>query len=518
MNRTHTNNKRTVLYCRVSTKRQADKADNLPEQKRQCREYCRREGLEIVKEFVDPGESARSADRPEFQKMLAFCRENKVGYVVVQKLDRFARNLADQTREINELWAKHGIRTRSTFEQIDESSTGKLLANISGSYGQFFSDQLSEQMALRSKSAVERGLFPWRAPYGFLNVKATEGHPNIVPDPERAPYVSRAFELVASGEYKVAEVLNILTQEGMLTRKGKPFAKETFAFMLRNRVYRGMVSSTTAKERRGLHAQLVSDEVFDQAQDVLDGRRKKFVPHRKINPDFPLKGIRCSLCNAKLTGSKSRGRNGKRHSYYHCQDCAGVRIRAEVLEAEFHLMLNRLNPRSEIRAEFPAILARVWSEKQADVEVHRAGVTRQLTAAIGLRDGLIEKYIAGKIADSVYERTAPLYEAKVSALEAELRECEASAAEVDGFVDFGELLLVNMARLWEQAQPEERVLVRTLLFSEQLLCSENGRLSNRDNPCLFNVLEQFGTAEGVNGSSGRTRTYNPSVNSRMLCH
>ena len=108
-----------------------------------------------------------------------------------------------------------------------------------------------------------------------------------------------------------------------------------------------------------------------------------------------------------------------------------MRVRAEALEAEFVLMLNRLNPRAEIRAEFPAILAQVWSEKQGEVEKHRAAVTRQLTAAIELRDGLTDKYLAGKIPDAVYQRTAPVYEAKVSDLEADLRECEASAAEVN---------------------------------------------------------------------------------------
>jgi site-specific DNA recombinase len=155
-----TSNNRTVLYLRVSTKRQADKANNLPEQQEQCHTFCKREGLETITEFVDPGESARSADRPEFQRMLAFCRSNNIGYLVVQKLDRFARNVAEQAREIGELWARYGIKVRSVYEKIDETPTGKLLANISGCYGQYFSDHLSEQQAIRSRSAVERGLWP----------------------------------------------------------------------------------------------------------------------------------------------------------------------------------------------------------------------------------------------------------------------------------------------------------------------------------------------------------------------
>ncbi len=59
--------------------------------------YCTSRKLDIVRIFTDPGESARSADRPEFQRMLAFCRAHRqeVGYVVVYDLSRFARNVGD---------------------------------------------------------------------------------------------------------------------------------------------------------------------------------------------------------------------------------------------------------------------------------------------------------------------------------------------------------------------------------------------------------------------------------------
>ena len=83
----------TLIYCRVSTEEQARDALNLTNQETRCRDYCTSRNLEIVRIFTDPGESARSADRPEFQRMLAFCRAHRleVGYVVVYDLSRFAR-------------------------------------------------------------------------------------------------------------------------------------------------------------------------------------------------------------------------------------------------------------------------------------------------------------------------------------------------------------------------------------------------------------------------------------------
>ncbi len=488
-----TSNNRTVLYLRVSTKRQADKANNLPEQQGQCHAFCNRERLETVTEFVDPGESARSADRPEFQKMLAFCRSNNIGYIVVQKLDRFARNVADQAREIAELWTKYGIKVRSAYENIDESPVGKLLANISGSYSQFFSDSLSEHMVARSKSAVEEGRWPWRAPIGYINVTAPRGQPNITPDNERAPLVARAFELMETGQYRRAEVLKIVLAEGLTSTNGRPLTQHTFSNMLQNSVYMGMVDSRTVEPRRGLHVPLVSDERFNNVQDVLLGRRRKHVPHRRVNPDFPLKGIRCTLCSTKLTGSKSRSKTGKLYPYYDCPRCRGVRVRAEKLDGEFFCLLNKLNPRPEAVAAFPAVLSKVWNEKLADIEKHQSGVKRQLEMAQRLSDGLTHKYIEGKISDDVYQRTAPDYEAKVAALEAEIRSLDDKAADLEEFVRFGELALLDMPNLWQHAEAEEKVRVRTLLFGDTLSCAKDGSISNSDKPSLFTVLEEMGS-------------------------
>jgi site-specific DNA recombinase len=73
-----------VIYVRVSTDEQADGPLNLSNQEQKCRYYCGQKGFPVVRVFIDPGESARTADRPEFQQMLAYCKTHRreVGYVV----------------------------------------------------------------------------------------------------------------------------------------------------------------------------------------------------------------------------------------------------------------------------------------------------------------------------------------------------------------------------------------------------------------------------------------------------
>ena len=87
---------RAVIYCRVSTKEQAQNL-SLPTQLRACRDYCEREGHEIAETFTDAGESAKTIDRPAFKKFLEYCRLHKrdVQFVVFYNITRFSRNSYD---------------------------------------------------------------------------------------------------------------------------------------------------------------------------------------------------------------------------------------------------------------------------------------------------------------------------------------------------------------------------------------------------------------------------------------
>src|ERR1700730_8489521 len=127
-----------VLYVRVSADEQAVGPLNLSNQEKRCREYCEQRGWTVMAVFTDPGESARSVDRPEFQRMLTYCKTHRreVRYVVVQDLSRFARNNQDQAQTISEL-GRIGVLLRSTYEtNIDETAAGTLAANIFGTFNQ----------------------------------------------------------------------------------------------------------------------------------------------------------------------------------------------------------------------------------------------------------------------------------------------------------------------------------------------------------------------------------------------
>ena len=116
-----------VIYIRVSTKEQTENL-SLPTQLRACEEYCRREGFEILERFKEEGESAKTADRTELQRLLTYCRIHKgrVHFLVVFNLTRFARDKFDHFALRSHLQSL-GISLRSATEPIDDTSTGKLM-------------------------------------------------------------------------------------------------------------------------------------------------------------------------------------------------------------------------------------------------------------------------------------------------------------------------------------------------------------------------------------------------------
>ena len=482
-----------VVYVRVSTKEQANSPHNLENQTNECKSVC--EGLRpsTVVTFIDPGESARSMDRPEFQRLLDFCRKNKrsFGHVIVQDLSRLARNAAGQSEALELLWTLGYIVHSRREGDITKTAAGKLAANIMGSFNQHYSDSLSERMADRCRAALINGRWPFPAPLGYINVKSLQGQPNIVPDPASGYAVGRAFQLMASGNYKVAEVLRIVTLEGLRSKKGKPINAHTLWKMFRTKVYAGFVYSQTVEPCQGLHAPLISEDTFLAVQDVLAGKRKKYVPHRKVNPSFPLTGIKCTVCSSALRGYFATGRHGGRYAYYDCHVCRKVKAPAAKLELEFSKMLNTLQPRPDFAKEFPKVAARKWNEKQGDMERRKGLLTKQLSAQQSLQDGLMEKYIANKITDAAYQRYASEYEGRIAELKAELRTIEQSSVSLEGFMRLAELTLIDMPRMWEGAFPEERVRVRQIVFGDTLACSPDLKLSNPDTSSLFNVLKEF---------------------------
>lgn len=323
-----------VVYCRVSTKEQVSNL-SLRTQQERCVEHCTRNGWYVQQVFRDEGESAKTSDRTQFQRMLAFCKQpkNDVQFVVVHDMSRFSRQMDDQITVLAELQSV-GVRLRSVLENVDETAAGKLMRNIYGAFNQFDNDRKAERTRLGMQRAATIGRFPFKAPLGYLNVSSQNGA-NLIADPERAPMIQKAFDLYATGAETKASVMRTVTLLGLKTQAGRKLTPQTFEKLLRNPLYAGWIVIPTWNLReRGSFTPLVNDELFRRVQDILDGKRVAVAAHQRNNPDFPLRVfLACGECRTPLTGSWSKGRKS-RYAYYRCRNshCRAVNVRREVLE------------------------------------------------------------------------------------------------------------------------------------------------------------------------------------------
>jgi len=166
---------RAIIYLRVSTKEQAEMGGevegfSIPAQRAACQRKAESLGAVVDDEFVDRGESAKTANRPELMKMLRYLHEHPVQYVIVHKVDRLARNRADDVAITVEI-QKSGATLVSCSENIDETPSGLLLHGIMSSIAEFYSRNLANEVMKGLEQKVRTGGTVHRAPAGYLHVR-----------------------------------------------------------------------------------------------------------------------------------------------------------------------------------------------------------------------------------------------------------------------------------------------------------------------------------------------------------
>lgn len=235
----YTNHKRAVIYVRVSTKEQVDEGNSLGTQQKICNDYALKHEYEVAETFIEQGESAKTADRTELQKLLAYCADKKHGVkaVIIYKLDRLSRNTDDYS-QLRLLLRRYGVEIKSTSEHFENNPVGRFMENTMANIAQFDNDIRSERCAGGMRDAMRDGRYVWMATVGYRNVKIG-GRATIEQDELMAPLILRTFELIASNIYPTEEVRRMVTKEGLLNKKGIPFSKAYFYTMLTNELFAG---------------------------------------------------------------------------------------------------------------------------------------------------------------------------------------------------------------------------------------------------------------------------------------
>jgi site-specific DNA recombinase len=459
-----------VIYCRVSTKDQVDNF-SLTTQEKACRDYCHNYGFSVNKVFIEEGESAKTVNRPQFKKMLAYCRENKnkVKCLVVYAVSRFARSSHDhmQTRV---LLSGLGVSLRSVTEHFDDTSQGKLMESILASFAQFDNDVRAERTVAGMKAAIQSGKWTFKAPIGYLNGDKTTGSRRLIPDPARGPLVKMAFELYGTGLHTKQQVLEKVNASGLRTIKGKRLSAQTFEQILKKPVYAGwLVVADWGERQRGDFEPLVSQEVFDRVQSVLSGKRVSVMPRLRSHPDFPLRHfVKCGCCGRPLTASWTKGRS-KLYANYRCQNkpCKSVSITKAALESAFVNFLEGLQPKPQYLKLFNEVVLDVWKEKQAQNHLLNASLQQHISILKDRKERLEETFIYEKTIDrETYLRRLDKLNEEITVAEMNERDAKLEGFDVESVLNFAEHVILNAARLWMEASTDQKQRLQKLIFPQ----------------------------------------------------
>jgi site-specific DNA recombinase len=455
-----------VIYIRVSTKEQTENL-SLSTQLKACEEYCERQGLEVLARFREEGESAKTADRTELQKLLHFCRTNKgrVQFVVVFNLTRFAREKYDHFALRAHLKSL-GISLRSATEPIDDTSTGKLMEGVLAAFAQFDNDVRSERTRGGMKAALELGRWTFLAPLGYLNAPRSTGR-SLVPDPERAPLVKRAFQDFSTGRFTKQEVLKNVNDLGLTTRRGRPVPSQTFDAMLRNPVYIGRVDVPDyGISTRGDFEPLLNERVFYRVQAILDGRLELTAPRQRNDPDFPLRGyVRCESCGKPLTASWSKGRSDY-YAYYHCRGrCRAANISKTKLEEMFVDELTRLQPTAGFMRLVKDRVLHAWRDLKADAKRRIVEVERKQKTIQERLDRLDEAFLYERSIDiERYDRHRDKLREDLTLVQMDRHASELEEMDVEGILAFAERVLPSASSLWVQSSLNQKQRLQQLFL------------------------------------------------------
>ena len=481
-----------VAYIRVSSKEQAEKGGevegfSIPAQREACKRKAVGLKAALIEQFVERGESAKTADRPELQRMLAFIAEHPVKYVIVHKVDRLARNRADDVA-INLAIRQAGAELVSVSENIDQTPSGLLLHGIMASISEFYSRNLATEVIKGTTQKAKNGGTPGRALTGYLNVRrVVDGREvrTIEVDPVRGPLMSWAFDAYCTGDWTTRRLLAELTDRGLTTAPtrrgpGRPLAVSHLHTLLRHPYYMGLVRYRGVLYP-GKHEPLTTPETWHEVQRLLAA--KNFAGEKDREHPHYLKGsIYCGQCGSRLIVCHAKGRGGT-YPYFICigrqrdkMSCKQRAIRIEVAEAAIvaHYATVQL-PEAEV-ARLRAYLGDELAKLRKDVERERMVQTRRL----GQLEGERKKLLAAHYADAI---PLDLLKSEQDRLTAEIANAEGRLAEVES--DF-QKTEANLARALTRAgdcaaayrEANDRLRRQfNMAFFKRLLLSDEGEVT-----------------------------------------
>lgn len=328
--------KRVAIYLRVSSLEQVE-GHSIAAQEANAREYAKKMDYEVVGVYSDEGLSGKSTKhRPAFLKMMADARTGNFDFVIIWKLTRLGRNMLDILKTVEE-FIELGIELFSISENFDIStSSGKLMLQLLGSFGEFERNQISENVAMAMMSLVrDQQRYAGGRRLGYVSGLDVEGRKQLIIEPEEAKIVQLIYAKFLGGD-EFRTIANYLNRQGYQTLKKNKFTPTAVRDILQNKIYAGYIEyarylNWDTKRRKGKnpnpilvkgeHEPIIDQVTYQAVQERLVLEKDR--PRWNLTGENVLTGLlRCPECGAPMAANNvtNRLRDSTKRvlNYYTC--------------------------------------------------------------------------------------------------------------------------------------------------------------------------------------------------------
>ena len=446
--------RQAVIYTRVSSREQEQEGFSLDAQAKLLREYAERHSFQIVRAFEDV-ETAKITGRKQFGEMISFLKKSATCKVLlVEKTDRLYRNFRDAVT-LEEIGIEIHFVKEAQILSKDAKSQVKFMHDIRLAVARNYSENLREEVNKGMYEKAEQGTYPARAPFGYVNNKATRG---IEVHPEKAAIAVRVFEMYATGRYSLKSLAKCIRAEtGVYMSKANVHQMLNNVFYIGHFVWRG-------RTYKGTHTPIISPELYAQVQAVIHGLNRPKYSKR----DVAFRGLlTCAHDDCVVTAEVKK----EKYVYYRCSGgrgpCDLPRFREQEIAERFGDVLRRVSIPREIAIQIENALRSEQGNAQQDVARTQARLMRVLEDLRRRMDSAYTDKLDGKISEEFWQRKQSEWQTEETRILTELASLKETKIE-EQFIDVHEILELaqNAHSLYVTCKPAEQAeMLRMMLLN-----------------------------------------------------
>ncbi len=476
----------------------------------QCRNHCKNLGWEVIGTDIVEAESAKETNEKRVARLLEFCEKYKgqADFVVFYKIDRVARSSPVYYYIKSEL-TKKGMTIVSASERLEDSPSGRLTEAVMVAIAQFENEVKKERVNLAMKNLLSHGIWPWKAPGGYINKQTDNGKADVaILDKGCADYFTKIFQKHANGG-SVTEISNWLTEKNIKNFKGQKinFSRTYVLKVLQNPFYIGILKPSVGEEYEGRHKPLIDIETFRTCQERINPLKATKLT---INELCPLRdNLICSFCGKKMTASPVKGNTKQYYKYYcHNKACTNPGVKSvdkHVIENAFLEFLKGVRPNPERWESVKVKLTKKFEDEMETAEDTSKRARKEILVWEAKKQRVIDLASSEVLdEDDAREQLAKI-KSKLLQLKLEVNQSHGEEIKLDMLLSFADNFFRTLHLFWFDADISTKTDLQRAVFPNGVIYSFPGFSNSQIGP-LFQAITTLSGGNQNEGDPGGTRT------------